>query len=275
MIDRTVGRMWIAVGLAFASAACSGGGERGPDSGIPSDSATPTDAAPQALCGDGTCAASEDCGVCPEDCSECSCGDGACAPEECGVCAADCSEDCACLHEVCVAGGALSAGCSPCTASVCRLEPECCADMWDGYCVNQAMRACCSDCSASCGDGWCHRWLGENENSCPLDCAATVGCGDELCDASEDCYSCPEDCGFCGCGFGECGDGTCDFSECSVCPEDCPAGCRCPHTEYEIGPPLNYGCSECAGMVCDVDEYCCIADWDAQCVSEAAIVCAA
>ncbi|MBK8168958.1 MAG: hypothetical protein IPK60_01285 [Sandaracinaceae bacterium] len=41
-------------------------------------------------CGDGQCAAPEDCNTCPRDCGQC-CGDRRCAPpEDCNSCSRDC-----------------------------------------------------------------------------------------------------------------------------------------------------------------------------------------
>jgi hypothetical protein len=44
------------------------------------------------------------------------------------------------------------------------------------------------------------------------------------------------------------------------------AAVDCNHDTCEIGPALESSCDACATSVCDVDAYCCTAEWDAKCV---------
>ncbi len=94
-----------------------------------------------------------------------------------------------------------------------------------------------------CGDGWCDNDVGEDCQSCPMDCGPCGGeCGDGLCDYDfgESCETCPWDCG-------ECGSEDC----CTAHPT---AGCEDP---------------EIVACVCEMDPFCCQANWDDICVNEA------
>ncbi len=81
--------------LAAAMPRC--GGSKSPADATAADTAGElpfadggTDRLPEPTCGDGLCAAGENCLHCPADC-ECACGDGACSfGEFCAVCPADC-----------------------------------------------------------------------------------------------------------------------------------------------------------------------------------------
>ncbi len=180
--------------------------------------------APPDPCGDGECAADENCARCPSDCaceggqvcrdSACvdfsGCGDAECAAgENCGNCAVDCT---------CPQG-------QVCVESAC--EPE--AGCGDGVCAGQDedCQSCEADCAcdegAECKDGGC---------------VEIVTCGDNECSPDESCTDCPADCA-CGeaasCVNGACvpdpfcGDGDCTEScetcveDCGECPPSCPA----------------------------------------------------
>ena len=50
-------------------------------------------------------------------------------------------------------------------------------------------------------------------------------------------------------------------------------GAFCAHDEFAMGDALTPGCSECAGAVCDLDDYCCDVEWDSTCVDQAVSMC--
>lgn len=161
--------------------ATSGGGGTviGPDGGV------------LPPCGDGRCAADEDCTKCPLDCGLCAgCGDGTCAApaETCSSCPQDCGV------------------CNPCGDGLCKDGEDC--------------LSCAPDCGAcaGCGDGTCDAKI-ETCFSCPQDCGKCKDCGNGRCENDETCASCPADCGLCS----VCGNGKCEgpYETCTNCHEDC------------------------------------------------------
>jgi hypothetical protein len=106
---------------------------------------------PPGSCGDGTCAAEEDCASCPGDCGVCPsvCGDGVCAgDEDCAGCPGDC--------------GACSLPEPDDSGPICG----------DGICdASEDSINCPQDCYVApsfCGDFTCD--LDEDCTSCPTDC---------------------------------------------------------------------------------------------------------
>jgi hypothetical protein len=96
-------------------------------------------------------------------------------------------------------------------------------------------------------------------------------CGDGECAADESCETCVADCGAC---EGGCGDAACGTDEtCSSCPADCGA-CEGACCDDLNGTP---GCEDpvVTECVCDVDNYCCIVEWDEYCVESAYFDCGA
>jgi hypothetical protein len=86
-----------------------------------------------------------------------------------------------CAHSECVAGPALTSGCSDCATTVCAADAYCCSNEWDSICVNQAATLC----SIGCGGGTCLH------GECAEGPALTVGCSscvDLIC--AEDTYCC-------------------------------------------------------------------------------------
>src|SRR5262245_48306257 len=63
-----------------------------------------------------------------------------------------------CAHDYCNAGGALSASCDPCVASVCKHDRYCCNNGWDAQCVNEVATYCtpAQQCSGGGGGGCAH-----------------------------------------------------------------------------------------------------------------------
>lgn len=84
-------------------------------------------------------------------------------------------------------------------------------------------------------------------------------CVAETCDADPYCCStewdeqCVGQATSCGCDPG------------SPEPEPDPGG-TCVHDPCIPGGPLDPSCGECAGLVCDVDPFCCETEWDIYCV---------
>jgi hypothetical protein len=221
-------------------------------------------------CGNGVCAAGEDCLTCPQDCGWCV------GPGEC--CAAHTGPACDDLQVL---------------LCVCPSQPSCCLSSWTQACVNLAKNPCGLSCGSTCGDGACDE--GEDCASCAQDCGGCQSnccnaksgpgcdddpCEDAVCDIDPFCCNGQWDgqcavqagqhCDVCGGGV-ECGDGICDFGEdCQSCSADC-GGCtnNCCH-QHE-----NAGCEgpTCQGKVCQQDPWCCQEGWDAYCVSWAQDLC--
>ncbi len=51
-----------------------------------------------------------------------------------------------CAHDLCVTGSALSASCDSCVASICAVDPFCCATAWDGLCMDEVGTVCGMPC---------------------------------------------------------------------------------------------------------------------------------
>ena len=65
----------------------------------------------------------------------------------------------ACTHDTCTNGVPLTSGCDPCVEQVCRFDPFCCNNAWDGFCVAQVRTVCkslkCSEATGSCAHDLC------------------------------------------------------------------------------------------------------------------------
>jgi hypothetical protein len=130
-------------------------------------------------CGDGICAASEDCASCAGDCGACpvSCGDGTCDwDESCELCPGDCG---AC-------SGLPTVETAVCGDGACTASGEDCA----------TCAADCGTCPSVCGDGVCDPT--EDCSACPFDSGMGSGCSCPLdyqyCDSLGDCvtaWECP------------------------------------------------------------------------------------
>jgi hypothetical protein len=111
----------------------------------------------------------------------------------------------------------------------------------------------------------------DDANCCNAVCAIDSYC----CDAEWDevCVSEAADiCGFCP---PICGNGICEAGESYPSCEDCPPPPQCPGTGGCCTPHATPGCdnASCCNAVCAIDSYCCDAEWDEVCVSEAADIC--
>ncbi|MDI1478600.1 hypothetical protein [Polyangium sp. y55x31] len=60
---------------------------------------------------------------------------------------AKCGVSCACAHSICQGGGALDPTCNPCAAAVCKADPYCCEQNWDGICVGEVELVCGINCN--------------------------------------------------------------------------------------------------------------------------------
>jgi hypothetical protein len=60
-----------------------------------------------------------------------------------------------------------------------------------------------------------------------------------------------------------------------ACPFDCGPcqGGNCAHDLCVEGTPLNPACDPCVGLVCSVDDFCCMTAWDIVCIDEAVQFC--
>jgi hypothetical protein len=186
-----------------------------------------------------------------------------------------------------------------CCNAVCAVDSFCCESGWDEVCVSQAADIC-GICPPICGNGICEP--GESYPSCP-DCPppppqcpgvgsccaphGTPGCDNTsccnavcavdsfCCDAEWDevCVSQAADiCGICP---PICGNGICEPGESYPSCLDCPPPSQCPGVGSCCAPHGTPGCdnTSCCNAVCAVDSFCCDAEWDEVCVSQAADIC--
>jgi hypothetical protein len=51
-----------------------------------------------------------------------------------------------CAHSMCTTGGPLTAGCDPCVAAICAVDPSCCNDSWNGLCQLEVALTCQLEC---------------------------------------------------------------------------------------------------------------------------------
>jgi len=160
------------------------------------------------------------------------CGDNKCSHplEDCGSCPQDCGKCTGCQ----ISSSAGCPGCA-CTSCVCQLDPACCTQQWDKYCV-QTCKSQCGGCPAS-DSGPTPADVGSPAVDQYMGDLGTVSCGDNKCSSpAEDCGSCPQDCGKCT---------GCEVKAAPGCP-----GCKC---------------EKC---VCANDPACCTNTWDQFCVQE-------
>ena len=196
-------------------------------------------------CGDGQCAADEDCLTCKEDCGNCQdqCGDGTCQPgENCANCEPDCG--------VCCGNGKCEAAygedCESCPDDCDACPLKCGNNACDEF---ESCESCPLDCGQCCGNGKCEPGFGEDCVFCAEDCGNCLeDCGDGVCKPGENCANCPDDCGNC------CGNKHCEAAygeECETCPGDCGACAptcgddQCQGEEDCQGCPMD--CGECCG----------------------------
>lgn len=62
----------------------------------------------------------------------------------------ECNTQCDCAHNICEGdqpGDPLTPTCNPCVEAVCEVDPYCCSDDWDGYCVGEVETICGINCN--------------------------------------------------------------------------------------------------------------------------------
>ena len=136
-------------------------------------------------------------------------------------------------------------------ACVCGLDSYCCDNEWDDQCVQQAVRACGSECGGMGGEACCSP-------------SGIPGCAEdpalEACVCAIDSYCCDNE-----------WDAMCTAVAQNDCGLACPSGGDC-CTPHDLP-----GCDDVAidDCVCAIDSYCCDNEWDGICVSEAQYACMA
>ncbi len=141
-----------------------------------------------------------------------------------------------------------------CCSAVCALDPICCLDRWDGFCVEVAIERCRRGCGIP-SSGTCFY---------PH---VTPGCAEQEC-----CVAVCDDDPFCCtdswddvCAYAALGDPEADPPVPGLC-----VGPEC--GEYAAGDccrvNLSPSCEDkrCCNAVCAVDEFCCVTTWDEACV---------
>ncbi len=133
--------------------------------------------------------AGNSCGGGSTCCPGLTCDGGVCSPpwsksciDKVGeVCGSFCPRTGTCDHTVCLTGAPLTAGCDPCVASICALDPSCCSEAWDNHCVAKVGPVCNQNCSPPAGD--CRQYSpGESNPYCVggPDLTAGVPCGNTV-----------------------------------------------------------------------------------------------
>jgi hypothetical protein len=153
-----------------------------------------------------------------------------------------------------------------CQTCVCGVDPLCCTNIWDTNCTLAAREECDSSCPClplpsptptavpTPGGDCCQAHAGPSCNDsecracvCEVDSACCTGVWDARC-----------------------------VEEASL---DCALECPCPGTGDCCQPHAGVGCEDarCKNCVCEADDACCDDErgWDADCVSEAMVECAA
>jgi len=194
-----------------------------------------------------------------------------------------------------------------CCNAVCTIDPICCSDRWDSFCVSLAQDRCRRGCGVEsagscffphlnpgCSDGECCSTVCEKD---PI-CCTTIWdgtCAEEaldLCDppACGDfpAGSCCEANGSPSCDDKRCCDAVCAVDDfcCEVTWDlDCvrlarqEIRCGC-GANWDCGDPCAGDCCEanftpkcddaaCCNAVCDIDSYCCDVEWDVVCAISA------
>ena len=138
-----------------------------------------------------------------------------------------------------------------CCASICKIDPFCCSDRWDSFCVVYAIDRC----QRACGI--------QTAGSCYFP-HATPGCSDsECCQAV-----CAVDPICCSTVW----DATCATLALGV-PKKIPGLCNAPSCgDFAAGDPCKPNLSpssndkRCCNAVCAIDPICCDTTWDLECV---------
>ncbi len=276
--------------FAFANFRCSADGTGSCGSGGGCYSAHATPGCDDAACCNAVCAVDNFCCL--------TLWDSICAAEAidlCSNCGGTSAGTCFEAH------GSPSCNDAACCSSVCAVDPWCCTTSWDGICVGEAVDLC-----PNCGDpetGSCYivhpNKFCDNATCCEAVCASDAFCCDVTWDylcAGAAAANCP------GCGNPNagscyavqatpyCADAACCTLVCasdpfccnsqwdSLCANAAIAGC------LSCGNPSNQSCyaahaapycndPACCALVCEIDPFCCNAQWDSICADEAITTC--
>ena len=194
-----------------------------------------------------------------------------------------------------------------CCQAVCTIDPSCCINTWDSFCVSRAAQRCLRGCGLETA-GTCfypHPTPGCNDAACcemicEMDeiCCTTAWDGTCASIALEKCT--PPECGTYAagnccelnfspaCNDQRCCDAVCDEdivccdttwdevcasiarslpNDCTTCTFDCGDPCAGDCCEPNFTPACND--EDCCSSVCDDDPFCCDDLWDITCASQA------
>ena len=138
-----------------------------------------------------------------------------------------------------------------CCASICKIDPFCCSDRWDSFCVVYAVDRCLRGCGI------------QSAGSCfyphPTPGCSDAECCKAVCEVDPVCCSTAWDATCANEAIGIPGEsaGLCDVPECG----DFAAGSPC---EPNLSPASND--KRCCNAVCAIDRICCDTTWDIECV---------
>lgn len=155
---------------------------------------------------------------------------------------------------------------SKCCTAVCAVDPFCCelaGGAWDNICVGIALgEAACEDpCpSPPCGDlaagDCCTPHL--NANCADLNCCNDVCSQDPFCCDSQWDFTCAVEAGV-----------LCDICQAEIfCGSPAAGSCYKPHSAPYCDD------LSCCGLICTIDETCCLNEWDQACADLALSFCA-
>jgi len=190
-------------------------------------------------------------------CQGLSCSGGVCGPawsadciDKVGeVCGSYCPRTGDCDHAVCLEGGPLDSSCDTCAAQICALDPKCCTDEWDAYCVAKVGPVCnqtCAPLQADCrpfNPGEVNPYCSETGKP---DLTAGVPCGNTvpICNRGDATLPANTAYFFFIPGASADSESIDGFTECEVAEAPPTASKRCPI--YEAIPA-----GECRNLVCD------------------------
>jgi len=255
-LARCFATVLLSTAFAMGCAQGSTGGTDDPDGSAPADAAGSDGSITDTSVGCGNTQTNpQNCGTCGNVCpsgATCSAGKCTCTKGEvCGNACADLLTD----AKHCGACGTVCSGGPPnttwsCVAGVCTMGCGSSQTACNSVCVDTSSdKANCGTCGNACGGG---------EQCCTGTCKNTTNDN--------------ANCGTCGiaCSNGQ----TCTNSACTAC--DGPALGSCSHNACKTGGALSLGCdgiSLCVAAVCSKDPLCCIASWNAKCVTEVTSQC--
>jgi hypothetical protein len=207
----------------------------------------------EAGCGDPVCEAAV-CDANPFCCSLI--WDQACAQLALDLCEPQCCGPASGANGCCVPSDEPGCNNSACEAVVCAVDPSCCTEAWDIECWLLTNELC-----FSCGEFGCDCC---DVQSTPYCNSPDIGdCSGTVCSIRPSCCQVVWDQG--------CVDLAHQFHECCGCcgEPDCSPFCNCCSGGNDVG------CDDpvCEALVCEIDAFCCVVDWDPFCDELAQQVC--